>query len=148
MSTETHVSEHLAWDELACHDDARTPYPDRWRSDRAVILAQNFELVRTLLGDEPITILSGYRTPEHNSRTEGAAVKSQHVQGRAIDITHRTLPAVEVYIRVLAAQRRGELPNLGGLGLYQWGVHLDVRPKLKGRLAKWPGAGVVLPEVA
>lgn len=146
--TETHCSQHLEWAELACHDEARTPYPEIWRQDRAVILAQNFELVRALLGNRPIVILSGYRTPEYNSKLEGAALHSQHVQGRAIDIAHPVLSAKEVYIRVLSAQRRGNLPDLGGLGLYKNFVHIDVRPKPVGRLAKWAGAGVVLPEVA
>lgn len=141
-------SAHLSWAELACHDEARTPYPEDWRVTRAVVLARTFEAVRALLGDQPIVILSGYRTREYNSKLEGAALSSQHVQGRAVDISHPKLSAREVYIRILTAQRRGDLPDLGGLGLYKTFVHIDVRPKVTGRLARWPGAGVVLPEVA
>lgn len=141
-------SAHLSWAELACHDEARTPYPVEWRADRAVELAALFEAVRALLGDKPIVILSGYRTQAYNSKLEGAALKSQHVQGRALDISHPTLAPREVYTRILSAQRRGELPTLGGLGLYRTFVHMDTRPKFNGRLARWPGGGVVLPEVA
>lgn len=143
----TGPSAHLSWAELACHDDAKTPYPVEWRADRAVVLARTFEAVRALLGDSPLVILSGYRTKAYNSKLEGAALSSQHVQGRALDIAHGTLTPKEMYIRILSAQRRGVLPDLGGLGLYKTFVHIDVRPKQLGRLARWPGAGVILPEV-
>lgn len=140
-------SEHLSWSELACHDDARTPYPLDWRETRAVTLARLFEEVRSLLGTQPIVILSGYRTPAYNSTLEGSALNSQHVQGRAVDISHPTLSAREVYIRIVSAQRRGHVRDLGGIGLYKTFVHIDVRPKPNGRLARWSGPGVVLPEI-
>lgn len=50
-----------------------------------VILAQNLELVRGLLGT-PILISSGYRSPELNKAVKGAA-SSQHVLGQAVDFT-------------------------------------------------------------
>lgn len=138
-------SPHLTWSELACHDG--TPYPHHWRDDRAVTLGLTFEHVRELLGGTPILILSGYRTPAYNSRLEGAALKSQHVEGRAIDICHPQIEPRAVFAAVMAAQRRGELPLLGGVGLYRTFVHLDVRPKAGRRVALWAGAGVRLPAV-
>ena len=141
-------SEHLSWSELACHDNARTPYPVEWRADRAVSVADNFEKVRQLLGGVAIVILSGYRTEAYNMTLEGAASKSQHVQGRALDIWHPNHEPKAIYLALRLAQKDGRLPLLGGLGLYRSFVHMDVRPKSPpGHLATWAGAGVTLPEV-
>lgn len=140
-------SPHLAWGELACHDGHE--YPQAWRLDRAVVLAATFEDVRQLLGGVPIVILSGYRTESYNATLEGAASKSQHVQGRALDIWHPALEPRDVFSIIRAAQADGRLPLLGGLGLYRSFVHMDVRPKVpKGHLALWAGKGVTIPEAA
>lgn len=50
-----------------------------------IVLAQNLELVRSLL-NTPILISSGYRSPELNKAVKGAA-SSQHVLGQAVDFT-------------------------------------------------------------
>jgi len=135
---DTGPTRHLSWRELACHDG--TPYPDAWRSNRAVTLGLTFETIRRLLGDRPLAILSGYRTAAYSSRLEGAASHSQHVEGRALDLSHPTLTSREVHGMILAAL--GELPMLGGLGLYRTFVHVDVRPRLTGRVAQWRGKDV------
>lgn len=123
----------------------RTPYPLDWRRDRAVVLGMLFEAVRGLLGGLPLVILSGYRTEAYNSTLEGAASKSQHVQGRAIDLAHGKLSARDVFDRIREAQARGELPMLGGVGLYRTFVHIDTRPKVPpGHLAVWTGKGIAL----
>lgn len=139
-------SPHLFWSELACHDAAATPYPHAWRFERATALAATFEDVRALLGAVPLVILSGYRTPAYNATLEGAAEKSQHVEGRAIDLWHPTLQPKAMYQVIEREARRGHLPLLGGLGLYRTFIHLDVRAKVpKGHLARWAGTGVALP---
>jgi hypothetical protein len=136
-------STHLLWTELACHNGS--PYPFEWRSDRAVALALTFEDIRALLGNTPVVILSGYRTEKYNATLEGAASKSQHVQGRALDIWHPAHEPSVVYQTIRSAQRDGGLPLLGGIGLYRTFVHIDVRPKVpKGHLATWAGTGVKL----
>lgn len=136
-------STHLTWRELACHDG--TPYPELWRHDRAHVLAMNFEACRELLGNLPLVILSGYRTPEYNAHVEGAASHSQHVEGRAVDIHHATMPPEEVWVTLRRAAREGKLPFLGGMGIYRTFVHIDVRPKVNNHLAVWCGRGVQLP---
>lgn len=139
-------SSHLFWSELACHDG--TPYPSEFRGDRAVMLAATFEHVRELLGNLPIVILSGYRTKEYNATLEGAASKSQHIEGRALDLWHPTMTPRGVYVTILREARHGTLPLLGGIGLYPTFVHIDVRPRIpKGHIATWGGRGVSLPEV-
>lgn len=137
-------SAHLSWKELECHDG--TPYPVRWRASRAAMLAETFEKARLLLGGVPIVILSGYRTAAYNMTLEGAASKSQHIEGRALDIWHPAMEPREIWLVLHAASRDGRLPLLGGLGLYRSFLHLDVRPKVPvGHMATWAGTGVELP---
>ena len=48
--------------------------------------AQGLEAVRTLLGDKPINISSGYRSPMVNNLV-GSKPSSQHLTGQAVDFT-------------------------------------------------------------
>jgi zinc D-Ala-D-Ala carboxypeptidase len=48
-------------------------------------LAITLEAVRSLLGDKPITVLSGFRSPAVN-KAVGGADQSAHLQGLAADI--------------------------------------------------------------
>jgi uncharacterized protein YcbK (DUF882 family) len=62
-------------------------------------------------GAEPMIIHSGYRTEQTNRNLEGAARRSQHLLGRAADITLPGLPAT--YVGRLAAHYAA-----GGVGFY------------------------------
>ena len=118
-------SPHLAWAELGCKDG--TAYPPEFIQDgRVARLAAVFEAIRAACGDQPIAILSAYRSPAHN-RAVGGARHSQHVQGRALDLRPPkgwTVSRFHHRIRELAAA----LPELKGVGRYQTFVHVDVRP--------------------
>lgn len=139
---------HLSWNELGCWNhqakpfgrwqpgELIAPYPQQWRETRAVQVGENFEAVRELLGGLPLTIHSAYRTADYNALVDGAKL-SQHVQGRALDFNHRSLPPREVFVRLKEAAAAGKLPLLGGLGSYRTFVHMDVRPKVGGHLAVW-----------
>jgi uncharacterized protein YcbK (DUF882 family) len=122
---------------LACHDAARTAYPHEWRGTRASALAAAFEAVRTAAGGLPITVLSGYRTPEHN-RAIGGARHSQHVQGRALDLRPPAGWSVARFHALVLSLV--ESTNIRGVGRYARFVHIDVRPET--RLARWSGTGV------
>lgn len=79
--------------------------------------------------DGPLHILSGYRSPQTNSRIEGAAKNSQHMYGRAIDIR---IPGISTeYLGRLY----GWLSQ-GGVGVYHDDgfVHVDT-----GRIRAWRG---------
>ena len=129
---------HLSFDELACRDAARTPYPGHWRETRLPRLAALFESLRAHCGNGPLRILSAYRTPEHNAAV-GGRPRSQHIEGRALDVaTPREMSAAEFHARVRAWTETA--PDLRGLGYYRWGVHIDVRPA--GRLVAWNGRSV------
>lgn len=71
---------------------------------------------------------SGYRTPLHNSRTEGAARDSYHMTGQASDGKIRGLEP-----RQFAAMVK--YYKIGGVGLYAGFVHADT-----GRVRYWRGA--------
>lgn len=72
-------------------------------------------------------ILSGYRSPETNARTEGAAKNSMHMHGRAADIVMPKLPVS--YMGELAKRY-----SAGGVGFYHGSgfVHVDT-----GRVRTW-----------
>jgi uncharacterized protein YcbK (DUF882 family) len=72
------------------------------------------------------TILSGYRTPETNAKlaatTFGVAERSEHIYGRALDITIET--------RLAAAEQAARSMKRGGVGWYPRShfIHLDSGP--------------------
>lgn len=110
---------------------------DEFRCPRTGVVIVNLTLVslleqlRTALGDVPIRITSGYRTPEYN-RSLGGAEDSQHVTGAAADIVvaGRTMAEVADAARAV---------GFSGIGLYNNHVHVDVRP---GARAEWSGVSV------
>lgn len=129
-------SAHLSWEELSCRDG--TPYPAAWRETRAVALAAEFEAIRALVSG-PLIVLSGYRTPTHNSSVGGAG-NSQHLEGRALDLRK---PAAWSIDRLYEAVRRRagvSTSAIGGIGIYETFVHVDIRPALTpGRIVIWRG---------
>lgn len=133
------LTAHLRWRELACSDG--TPYPARW-TQRAWRLAQVFEAIRAIW-DRPIRIGSAYRTAEHN-RAIGGSVNSQHVLGLALDLCPPAGVPVEAFwaeVRLRALHDPDPTwQEVGGLGRYPaWGIHVDLRPRVDGRLAEWEG---------
>lgn len=61
---------------------SNTPSPDM--VDQLVVLAAKMERVRALLGDRPISVLSGYRSPAVN-KAVGGSKTSAHMTGWAVD---------------------------------------------------------------
>jgi len=112
---------HLSLKELACKDG--TPYPPEWGSCRLPVLRAAFEAVRASCGGRPIAVNSAYRSPSHN-RKIGGARKSQHVEGRALDLR----PPRGWTVRRFHAHIRDHHPEVRGLGRYRTFVHVDVRP--------------------
>ena len=52
--------------------------------DALILTADRMEKVRSLLGDNPITVLSGYRSPAVN-KAVGGSKTSAHMTGHAVD---------------------------------------------------------------
>jgi uncharacterized protein YcbK (DUF882 family) len=125
---------HLSWRELACHDDARTPYPEKWRQTRLPALRHAFETIRHACGDRPIRVLSGYRTKTHNRRIGGAR-KSQHLEGRALDLRPPTGMKMRQFETIVESVITEGTTAIRGMGRYHRFIHIDVRPRPK--LARW-----------
>lgn len=93
-------------------------------------LAVNLQVLRDLIC-VPININSGYRSPEHNKAVGGVS-SSQHLTGKAADIRVDTLTPEQLYSYISDLIESGDMKE-GGLGLYNWGVHYDIR----GTKARW-----------
>lgn len=120
-------SPHLTWEELACHDAARTPYPLIWRADRAVWLALEFEAIRALCGHQPLLVTSGYRTPAWNRAIKGARA-SQHLEGRALDLVPTRPVTIEELFRHAIARAHTPGSRVRFIQCYSGWVHMDIRP--------------------
>ena len=92
-------------------------------------LVKQLQFLRDYTG-RAITINSGYRSPEHNAKVGGSQT-SQHLLGKAADITIEGLKPTEVYKIIEDLIDMGEMLQ-GGLGLYDTFVHYDIR-KTKAR---------------
>ena len=115
------LSSHFKVREFACGDG----------SDAVLVaprLVMVLESIRTHFG-VPVTVSSGYRTPQYNAKVDGAA-HSQHCYGMAADIVVKgqTPETVAAYARQL-------MPDWGGVGVYKSFTHVDVREAKAG----WTG---------
>ena len=83
------LSEHFSLTEMVASETAsrRGIYNDPPTAlvDSLRVLCAGLEKIRTLLGNQPIHVLSGYRSPELNAAI-GGAFDSQHMRGEAADI--------------------------------------------------------------
>ena len=113
-------STHFSWSEFACHDG--TPCPGHAHLDVIALCRTYLEPARQHFG--PCTVISGYRTPQHNQDV-GGAHDSFHLykadrQGVAADVAFARGGPRDWY-----AWLDGLHP--GGLGLYPGHVHVDNR---------------------
>ena len=97
-------------------------------------LANQLQYVRDNVA-MPIIINSAYRCQEHNAKVGGSKT-SQHLLGKAADITIQSLKPAEVFVLIEDLIDMGHMLQ-GGLGLYEEKgfVHYDIR-KTK---ARWNG---------
>jgi uncharacterized protein YcbK (DUF882 family) len=116
------LSKNFATSEFRCHCGC-----ERMQADPRLLAG--LEKLRSFI-QRPITINSGFRCPAHNA-TVGGAANSQHVLGRAADITAENYTPSELFV---VAEHVLEFRN-GGIGIYPLDgfLHVDVR---QGR-ARW-----------
>lgn len=88
-------------------------------------LLQKLQKLRDTL-DKPILINSGYRTLEYNKKV-GGSPKSQHMEGKAVDIRVNEMTPEQV-------AKIAEQVGFRGIGIYKTFVHVDT-----GLKRKWQG---------
>lgn len=125
---ETAGTPHFELAEFACSDG--TPVPTSLRGHVQDLMEQ-LEVLRTELGGAPITVLSGYRTPEWNGRVNGKP-RSRHLCAQAADIRVKGHKPDAVHATIERLVGEGRMRE-GGLGRYRTFTHYDVR----GTRARW-----------
>ena len=108
------ITEHFRVYEFACSDGSDVVFVSQ-------TLAEILENIRQHFG-AAVHIHSGYRTVSYNKTVSGSSSTSQHCNGLAADIHVDGHSHQEVYN--YACQLLGDH---GGVGLYSWGIHVDVR---------------------
>ena len=95
--------------------------------DNIKLLAIQLQTIREYVG-QPIKVNSAYRCELHNSIIGGVKT-SQHISGKASDITINTFTpdeVVDVIENLLVNEMLGSF-YIGGLGRYNTFTHLDIR---------------------
>jgi len=87
-------------------------------------LLKNLQVLRDELG-APVIIHSGYRDEQINIEVGGVS-ESQHLKGKAADISCPGFTSYELYCMVALLINEGRMTN-GGLGLYNNFLHYDIR---------------------
>ena len=107
--------------EFESRDGAKMP-PDVLKHIKK--LAENLQIVRDFI-QEPIHINSGYRSVHHNKNI-GGVKNSQHLLGKAADITTKSYTSKQLVLIFEKLISKGDLKQ-GGLGLYNGFIHYDIR---------------------
>lgn len=82
----------------------------------------------------PLNVNSGVRCKQHNADV-GGVYNSLHLTGQAIDLAPIGGNISTTRLQEIAEQVQAEkMPNRGGLGRYDWGVHVD-----NGKYSRWNG---------
>ncbi len=124
------MTKNFRIEEFECKGGCEMPF-DVY--ENIIKLANQLQFLRDYTG-RPITVNSGYRCPEYNAKISGSSKKSQHMLGKAADITIQSLKPAEVFVIIEDLIDMGHMLQ-GGLGLYDTFVHYDIR-KTK---ARWNG---------
>lgn len=126
------LSPHFSIDECKCWCSRHKKKPYCPVTVKLLGLAES---IRDILG-RALIVHSVCRCPEHNKEVGGSPT-SKHVSGKAMDFHCRDMTPAAVANAILEAWRGGLLPSLGGLGLYDWGVHIDTEKSSDGHLRRW-----------
>jgi len=121
------MTKNFSKEEFDCNDGSEMPINIY---HNMVKVANQLQILRNHLG-KPIQINSAWRSEEYNASV-GGVKDSQHIMGRAADITVRDLNPTEVYNTIEELIEKGDMLQ-GGLGLYDTFVHYDIR----GERARW-----------
>lgn len=135
----TQLTPHFTLEELTITQVRgfdNTPPPEI--AARLLALAQMLENIRYILGNVPVLVNSGYRSPEVN-KAVGGVPNSAHTQGYAADfIAPRFGTPLEI-CRALSQDHLLKFDQLIEEGTW---VHCSIAPTMRGQvLTKAPGGG-------
>jgi peptidoglycan hydrolase-like protein with peptidoglycan-binding domain len=124
-------SEHFKYDEFISNSDIdakKNGIPSKYWSNLQTLM-ERLEIVRKAVGDMPIVIRSGYRSPDYNKKV-GGAKRSQHLYGKAVDIYVKGRE-ISCYMLAKKIYDDENLRKLfGGFGLgSDTNLHIDIRHK-------------------
>lgn len=111
-----------------CRDG--TPLPKRFYKN-AIKLHKAIVRVRKELGGASLYLNSTYRHPDYNKEVKGGK-RSLHLTCMAADLDFRSIPEAKVFRTIKRLQDK-KIITMGGAGLYDTFVHIDVR----GKRARW-----------
>ena len=113
------MAKYFSASEFACHCGCGKGSMDK-------NLVSKLDELRELVG-APIYVNSGYRCAQRNKNI-GGSKDSQHLYGKAADIRTNAKGVTPAKFAQLA-----EKVGFDGIGIYKWGIHVDVR----GKKARW-----------
>lgn len=119
-------SEHFSAEEISCRCCGKGAEKVSPR------LLELLEQLRANTGGLPLELSCAYRCPKHNAEV-GGVENSQHILGTAADIrtpSHLTVGQLKWYAE--------QLP-FDGIGVYDWGIHVDTRYGGVGERVTWEG---------
>ncbi len=121
------LTKNFKLDEFTCRDGSVVPGEHLPNVKK---LCENLQILREEIG-RPIVVISGYRSPEYNTKIKGAK-KSQHLTASAADIIVNGMTSLEVRDTIIRLIKEGKMCK-GGVGIYPTFTHYDVR----GYNARW-----------
>tara|TARA_A100001011_G_C14216305_1_gene802200 strand:- start:628 stop:1038 length:411 start_codon:yes stop_codon:yes gene_type:complete len=126
------LTENFSLHEFRCKDGSGVPEE---LMENVKELAENLQVLREYI-QKPITVISGYRSPEYNKKIGGAR-RSQHMSAKAGDLIVKDMTPDEVKAAIVHLIKEGKMKK-GGVGLYTHFTHYDVR----GFNRRWYGSGI------
>jgi len=117
--------------DFASHDGYAYPRP--WLKKRLIPLVTTAYQLAELLDSRGIQFISAYRSPSWNEKVKGAH-DSEHMQGRALDVNFEGVTPIRAFA---VAKAFADKLGIGGLGLYDHWIHMDIRPHDPGQLITW-----------
>lgn len=123
------LTNNFSLSEFDCKDGSKMP-PEVFNN--ILLLVKELQTLRDFIG-KPITINSGYRSPEYNNKIGGAS-RSQHLLGKAADIRVEGVSPRELRGVIEELIKDGRL-SFKGIGAYSNFTHVDIRSKK----ARWNG---------
>lgn len=118
--------EYFTREEFRCQCGGK--YCDGFPAEPHETTVRYADAIRKRIG-KPITVNSGLRCPTWNS-IQGGVSNSNHMSGGAADLGKPS----GVTVAQMAAIAEEVMGSTGGIGIYDWGIHID-----DGKYSRWNG---------